>query len=384
MFSIFILLVLHKPTTTTLKRHQPFNLNNTLVSNIHFYIKTFQAIKQYQDEMAQAKHFLSDETVWKIKNVHPHYQNYVLIIGESVRADYLSPYGFPIDTSPYLKHVNGLILDNFIAPSPNTQLSLTRMLHLTHENQAIFSNNIISLANAAGFQTYWFSTQPTGQDADTAASRVGIQAKYTKFYEPNAPRAEIGKFSDMIVLDDFKTTLANYQKSKQPSLYVFHINGSHPDFCKRLIQPVSETFKSKEMSCYLETLKQTDKLIEEITKALQATGSYSLIYLSDHGLAHINKNSANVTLTNSPKQKQAYHVPFIRISSDDTHQSRQQAARSGFYFIHGFAEWLGIDEPKLKLPYRFFSEEPTNEIKVFDWEKIIPYNRLEDDVSLKP
>ncbi|WP_198345264.1 sulfatase-like hydrolase/transferase [Neisseria weixii] len=254
-----------------------------------------------------------------------------------------------------------------------------------NENQAVYPNNIISLANAAGFTTHWLSTQPTGHDADTAASRVGIQAKFSKFYEPNAPREGIGTFNDTVVLDGLKEVLSKRKQSQEPALYVFHINGSHPDFCKRLIQPVSEKFKNQKMACYLETLKQTDTLIENIVQELKPYGSYSLIYLSDHGLAHVNKDSADVTLINSPKHKQAYHVPFVRISSNDKGQIRQQAERSGFHFIYGFAEWLGIDETKLKLPYKFFSEVQASEgIKVFDWEKIVPYESLEDDPVLMP
>ncbi|WP_199725161.1 sulfatase-like hydrolase/transferase, partial [Neisseria weixii] len=156
LFTIFSLLILHKPTTATLKRNQPFNLNNTLVSNIHFYVKAWQVLQQYQEEKNLAKSFLAEKPAWEIKKVTPHYRNYVLIIGESVRSDYLPFYQFPINTSPYLNQHAGLILDKFISPSPNTQLSLTRMLHLMNENQAVYPNNIISLANAAGFTTHWF------------------------------------------------------------------------------------------------------------------------------------------------------------------------------------------------------------------------------------
>lgn len=382
-FSIFLLFSLHKPTTNTLKRHQPFKLVNTEVGNINFYFRTFQAVEQYYDERIQSEQILSNKPVWEIIGSHPKYKNYVLVIGESMRADYMSLYGFPIDTTPYLRRSNGLVIDEFIAPAPNTQTSLTRMLHLTQGNIISYPNNLISLAKAAGFKTYWLSTQPTSDDADTAAARVGIQADYSHFYDPNSSRDGKNSISDFILLEGVAEQLKQ-MKNAHNSLFVLHINGSHPDFCKRLIQPVSERFKSEKMSCYLETLKQTDQLLQRLEVEMKSYGSYSIMYLSDHGLAHIDKNTDHVSLLNSTKDKQAYHVPFIKISSDDTKQVHLKVRRSGFDFIYAFSEWLGIDEKKLKLPYRFFSEDKVDSVKIFNWEGVVPYETLHDDPALQP
>ncbi|WP_455028875.1 phosphoethanolamine transferase [Neisseria sp.] len=382
-FSIFLLFSLHKPTTNTLKRHQPFKLVNTEVGNINFYFRIFQAVEQYYDERIQSKQILSNKPVWEIIGSHPKYKNYVLVIGESMRADYMSLYGFPIDTTPYLRRSNGLVIDEFIAPAPNTQTSLTRMLHLTQGNIISYPNNLISLAKAAGFKTYWLSTQPTSDDADTAAARVGIQADYSHFYDPNSSRDGKNSISDFILLEGVAEQLKQ-MKNAHNSLFVLHINGSHPDFCKRLIQPVSERFKSEKMSCYLETLKQTDQLLQRLEVEMKSYGSYSIMYLSDHGLAHIDKNTDHVSLLNSTKDKQAYHVPFIKISSDDTKQVHLKVRRSGFDFIYAFSEWLGIDEKKLKLPYRFFSEDKVDSVKIFNWEGVVPYETLHDDPALQP
>ena len=382
-FSIFLLFSLHKPTTNTLKRHQPFKLVNTEVGNINFYFRIFQAVEQYYDERIQSEQILSNKPVWEIIGSHPKYKNYVLVIGESMRADYMSLYGFPIDTTPYLRRSNGLVIDEFIAPAPNTQTSLTRMLHLTQGNIISYPNNLISLAKAAGFKTYWLSTQPTSDDADTAAARVGIQADYSHFYDPNSSRDGKNSISDFILLEGVAEQLKQ-MKNAHNSLFVLHINGSHPDFCKRLIQPVSERFKSEKMSCYLETLKQTDQLLQRLEVEMKSYGSYSIMYLSDHGLAHIDKNTDHVSLLNSTKDKQAYHVPFIKISSDDTKQVHLKVRRSGFDFIYAFSEWLGIDEKKLKLPYRFFSEDKVDSVKIFNWEGVVPYETLHDDPALQP
>ncbi|HDR1446139.1 TPA: sulfatase-like hydrolase/transferase, partial [Pasteurella multocida] len=133
----------------------------------------------------------------------------------------------------------------------------------------------------------------------------------------------------------------------------------------------------------LETIKQTDLFLEKLVEKLSRLGSYSLIYFSDHGLSHADQGSKNLTLKHGNKFKENYHVPFIQIASDNTEQKRIQASRSGMNFLNGFAEWLGIEEPSLKLPYSFFSEDEMNSpLKVFDWEKYIDFDLLLSDPAI--
>ena len=47
---------------------------------------------------------------WDIQSFMPKYKNYILIIGESMRKDYMSLYGFPLKTTPFLERVKGTVL----------------------------------------------------------------------------------------------------------------------------------------------------------------------------------------------------------------------------------------------------------------------------------
>ncbi|HEP1082400.1 TPA: sulfatase-like hydrolase/transferase, partial [Pasteurella multocida] len=111
---------------------------------------------------------------WNIQSVDSKYDNYVLVIGESMRADYMSLYGYPIDTTPFLKKTKEIIFDNYISSAPNTQPSLLHSLYDKEGYNIKANNNIINLANLAGFNTYWISNQGILGYADTAASRVGV------------------------------------------------------------------------------------------------------------------------------------------------------------------------------------------------------------------
>lgn len=155
------------------------------------------------------------------------------------------------------------------------------------------------------------------------------------------------------MLEHFKDYLVSSVNNPSPNLFVLHLMGSHPDFCNRLENSPKINLINKDISCYLETYKQTDFFISKIVDELKQYGSYSVIYFSDHGLSHYGKDDKSLTLKHNNKFKENYHVPFIQISSDDIAQKRIHAYRSGMDFLNGFAEWLGIEESSLKRPYSF-------------------------------
>ncbi|WP_369678679.1 sulfatase-like hydrolase/transferase [Pasteurella multocida] len=66
-----------------------------LVSNIYYL--TFS----YFNQKEMLEYGINIEPDWKIQSVNSKYDNYVLVIGESMRADYMSLYGYPIETTPF-------------------------------------------------------------------------------------------------------------------------------------------------------------------------------------------------------------------------------------------------------------------------------------------
>ncbi len=72
----------------------------------------------------------------------------------------------------------------------------------------------------------------------------------------------------------------------QPQLIVLHLMGSHPQACDRTGGKYAEFVQSKETSCYLYTMTQTDDLLSKLYGQLRNSGdSFSMVYFSDHGLA---------------------------------------------------------------------------------------------------
>lgn len=116
-------------------------------------------------------------------------KNYI-IIGESVRKDYVSAYGFKYDNTPFTRIHASIIWDGLIAPAPNTQSSIQHLI-----SQSIFlddkkvnaqlNNNIVSIANDAGFETYWLSNQGKLSTIEITVPRIASYAQHS-FYTKKA------------------------------------------------------------------------------------------------------------------------------------------------------------------------------------------------------
>ncbi|KLT72646.1 hypothetical protein PL75_07095 [Neisseria arctica] len=372
-----ILCIIYKPTKDLLQKENEFSLTQSQVAPIAFIATAFNLIQEYYTERELALQALDLPSDWEIISTSPTYKNYVLVIGESARKDYLSAYGYPQNTTPFLSTTKGLIFDGYIATAGNTALSLTRSLYLHQNDESKLQNNIITLARQAGFYTYWISSQGGLGIHDNAAARIGKFANQTYFSSSN--------FNNIKIHDDMLLTkLTEYlqQTSSSHRLFVLHLNGSHSVFCDRLHHKPDITFINQNMSCYLATLQQTDKLLQNLVHTLEKYGSYSLLYFADHGLHHIDKNSDKVTLVHGSQTKQNYEVPLIRINSDDTKRQLIRSQRSAYHFLNGFSQWLGIHEKHLTWEIDFFSDHKDESIKVFNMQQNVDWSTLENDPAI--
>lgn len=310
---------------------------------------------------------------WKINEVTPHYQDYVLVIGESVRRDYMSLYGFSVENSKFLKTVKGTVLDGFTSTAANTTNALLRMFIQMKGVDFVYENNIISLAKQAGFETFWISNQGLVGEWDTPIASLSSLADHRMFMKLG--HYESKSVYDSGLLAPFKEYLS--LPATRPRLFMLHLVGSHPLFEQRLEHPVHYNYYNTILSSYIQTIEQTDRLLEQIYEILQAKKqSFSLLYFSDHGLETKDRNSPNASLAHGIS-KASFCVPFVIINSDDTLHKEVHISKSGYHFIDGFAQWLGIKENGLNKTYNFFSP-PADSLKVFTGE-YVPFNSLPED-----
>ena len=355
---------------------------NSPVNLISFYANIIDSITDYYNDKKELETAKDVLPPWHIISTQPKYKNYVLIIGESARKDYMSTYGFKLPTTPFLDKTNGYINAGYVSAAPATYHSLLNTLHFKpkEKGKKDYSYNIISLAKAAGIKTFWLSNQGTIGKYDTLASRLGIGADFHYFTKKGG--FITNNADDFKLLEELKIKFKEKSYENDTRLFVIHLMGSHRNFCQRITDKEKKLeFINESLSCYVNTILKTDKLIEEIVTVLKEQNEpYSLIYFSDHGLSHVNKeNKKEVDLDFGEEHKQNFEVPFVKISSDDTSREVVNVKRSAFNFIYGFSQWLGIETKELDQEYNFFSNKNDENIKVFNFKENIPYNTLKND-----
>lgn len=302
-------------------------------------------------------------------------ENFVIVIGESVRKDFMGAYGFSINNTPFMTNSNNILFKNFHAVSSHTVSSLTRTIALSDSFPKFeLNNNIVNLANTIGYKTYWLSNQGQIGVHESPITIMAKQADFSLFLNKgNSDNAR----NDFQLLDTFEEKLN--EMTKKPKLIVLHLIGSHPYSCDRTNGEYNQFFMSKDFSCYIESIHNTDKLLEKIYKSLQKKDqSFKMIYFSDHGL----RITDDLSLSHGRRQKQPYEVPLVIWTNELEKKVEINANRMANDFLHLFSELNQIKVQNISKTYSFISEEDNGEAKIQvlnSDEKLVDFESLEDN-----
>ncbi|PID63227.1 MAG: hypothetical protein CR974_02185 [Gammaproteobacteria bacterium] len=318
-------------------------------------------------------------STWKVISAKPKYKNYVIFIGESARRDYHSLYGYPIENSEFMSKVKATVFENYISPDYYTIGALTRTFVRLNNNRFEYENTVVTLANQAGFKTYWLSNQGSVGEYDTIISQIAIRADEAFF----ANKADYD-FQAKLDLDLLPKLAEKINDRTDKSRVIFvHLLGSHQNFCERLddryqVKAIKGVI-SKNLSCYLTSYRQTDKLLSEAYRLLKQSGqSFSMMYFADHGLIHTSR-TMGINLKHKEGYKQSLEVPMVVISSDAKDTIRIRAKKDGANFISYFSEWTNIKLNDVTSEKQFFSEYTAPSVG-----KGSSYESLKDDPVIYP
>lgn len=301
---------------------------------------------------------------------------YIVIIGESVRRDYMSLYGYPINTTPFLNQVNGTFFNNYISAAPNTNPALHFTLSLSNTNRRHpLSENIVNLARTAGYNTYWISNQGGAGPKDVLTSEIAKYSENIRFLKyGDYNLSNISDFRLLSILNEI------VQKETSNSVIFLHMIGSHPDTCLR-VSDFPRTFnisKNEKINCYLDSILKLDSFIKKAKLIMDSTKEkYSLIYFSDHGM-DISEAAIKVNFI----YQENYMIPFFILNSDDQKKIYINEKISAVNFPAIFANWIGVTSEQIK-NINDFKEISESKIKVFNWHKFVDFDTLETQKALK-
>ncbi|EIQ1872511.1 phosphoethanolamine transferase [Escherichia coli] len=287
-----------------------------------------------------------------IANTVPYFQlsvrdtgidTYVLIVGESVRVDNMSLYGYTRSTTPQVEAQRKQIklFNQAISGAPYTALSvplsLTADSVLSHDIHN-YPDNIINMANQAGFQTFWLSSQSAFRQNGTAVTSIAMRAMETVYV----------RGFDELLLPHLSQALQ--QNTQQKKLIVLHLNGSHELACSAYPQS-SAVFQPQDDqdACYDNSIHYTDSLLGQVFELLKDRRA-SVMYFADHGLER-DPTKKNVYFHGGREaSQQAYHVPmfiwYSPVLGDGVDRTTENNIFSTAYNNYLINAWMGVTKPE--------------------------------------
>lgn len=208
----------------------------------------------------------------------------LFIIGESENRDHMSAFNprYPAETTPWLSQMakdshftllaNGY--SNYPQTTPSLSMALTSVNQYNHK-KLDDSYNIVDIAKAAGYDTWWLSNQSKMGDGTTAA---GLIASWTDHH----------MWTDHPMGDDMEVLKLLKQVPKEGNHFIIiHLGGSHLRYKERIppdFEGIHIEGNPERTNDYDSTVLYTDKVLQAIFDyAEKNLNLQAAIYSSDHG-----------------------------------------------------------------------------------------------------
>lgn len=288
--------ILHQVRRNNLQSPVQRVLTSTPLSNANVFL---QAIQDRQLIASVAENAPDYQIATRDTGI----DNYVLVIGESERIANMNIYGYGRGTTPMLEaqRKNLLLFRQAVSGSPVTITAVPLALTAdTPENHDIshYSDNIINVANQAGFTTYWFSRQGNGGAHNNVITAIASGAHHSQWVDSGYDDALLSLF---------------HRALQQPGkkVIILHLYGSHENACDRFPANAAVfTDGNSADDCYDNSVHFTDSLMGQLFSELQGSRS-SLLYFSDHALMREPDKSVVYHHAGTRPPRDALQVPMF-------------------------------------------------------------------------
>lgn len=246
-------------------------------------------IKNHRTQVVKTKEALIDVSI-------------VVIVGETLRRDYLHCYGYPLENSPHIDylHKQGLLTlyADAVSPTPATVGSITRMFsfYLNDKGQKEWYDypSIITLLSQGGYRTNWTSNQEV-YGIYAQPIKVFSELSDSHFFLKNKKdtKEKNQDYYDEKVLP-FLEHIQDARKAGNENLFqVIHLMGSHATYNERYPKefkrfeakdiPKKLPTKHKQIIAeYVNSIYYNDYVVGKIIEQYSREKSI-VLYFSDHG-----------------------------------------------------------------------------------------------------
>lgn len=258
---------------------------------------------------------------------HPYGRiNVVVVIGESLRRDYMHCYGYPLENTPKLDSLisegSMVTYSNVISPAAATAESLTKVLtYLTLDSPGAWYDypSLTNMLLRSGYETHWMSNQEvTGEYVQpiNVIARMARDVRYLKMKTGTSdfnPVEDLGY--DMEVLSYLHKTDSLGEKSVAQFV---HLMGCHTTYSRRYPNSYArfsgrDVKASGDKDCiaeYVNSIYYNDAVVASIAKYYQDEKTI-LFYFSDHGESLFDVPGKPELLGHGLPLKTNVEIPFM-------------------------------------------------------------------------
>lgn len=259
---------------------------------------------------------------------------YVLVIGETSRADHWELFGYGRETNPLLSRRNNLYCFGKSLSESNTTFKsvplLLSPLDATNYRDSVYiTKSLLTAYKEVGFSTAYISSQTPNRSFIQFFSE---EADTTAYINPQA------KENDLIILPALDGILA---EGKHKQLVVIHSYGSHFSYRDRYpremacfvpddYKDISEASKELLINAYDNTVRLTDMLVDGVIERVEKAGvdRCGVMFVADHG-EDLYDDGRGLLLHSSPCPTfYQLHVPFFIWISDKTLRDNPKIGRA--------------------------------------------------------
>lgn len=237
--------------------------------------------------------------------------NVIIVLGESMRRDYMHCYGYPLPNTPHqdsLAKTGDLVLfTDAVSSAAWTTSSISESMTFYSregkEKEWYKYPTLPLILSKAGYYTYWVSNQEKQGSGVQMIPTIAATADSTRFVRNRtASDWDTSLDSDILPLLLDRTSIPQ-RSDRSEFCEVIHLMGSHSPFTERYIHEKA-TFSTKDLPknlpngmptptddkrrgviCdYVNSIHYNDQIISQIIQRYSTTPTI-LVYLSDHGQA---------------------------------------------------------------------------------------------------
>lgn len=281
--------------------------------NMDFAVKKWNKVNNYKET---SKDFTFEATRDTSTRAN-HREIYVLLIGETARAENWSLYGYERKTTPNVDTLSNLIkFKDALSQSNTTHKSVPLLLtpaDADNHNMVYSCKSIVTLFNEADFKTVYLTNHEYQQsfmenyfeEADIA---ISVKDALNNSYD-----YQMVDSLDCILREDTTSNL----------FIVVHLYGSHFNYHQRYtrefakFQPdvaevISKKYKQELINSYDNSILSTDYIIGEIIGRIRDQHAKSfVVYTSDHGEDILDDKRERFLHASPIPTFYQIHVPFI-------------------------------------------------------------------------